>query len=434
MLTSRSETGSNFSMKIDHSTRVKPVTDERVLLDDSLRPMWTFLRWNGILPDFLGQETERGLSYGARFLWTLVIAVLIASYFVFELHQLFVEIPEMNSTYGSVIILSLLINGFFGLGCMYVCCTNYKNFQLFFRDWKALEKQSMEYFVGVKKRKPVIILYFIYVMMMVKIVFICTFWNMLEPNRTCFLSSNPDLKDALGVNILTLITPIFSYFTHTYQFLGELVPTLFFYHAGCVVEDLEREVEYVSEVIYSSTLNIKQLATATDSVPIISSIALQFQSIGPFSRIWEKYETILLMVNRANKLFGTSILFGYSAVFIYCSISCFMSIKLFTVSPALAIGFLTVFLCATSRMLLMNRLMSHLLLSCQQLKSTTAATLGRKWHLLPEEDRLVLTSFHARLDNQELSANPFDLYTVNPSNLMSILSLIVTYTIVLLQL
>ena len=82
---------------------------------------------------------------------------------------------------------------------------------------------------------------------------------------------------------------------------------------------------------------------------------------------------------------------------------------------------------------LMNRLMSHLTLAQEDLKTSLAALLSQNWQLLCEDDRKLLVAFHTRFDNGKLAASPFNLYNVKPSNILSMLSLIVTYVIVIIQ-
>ena len=420
-------------MKIDRSTEVKPVAEERVLMDESFRPLWMFIRYNGILPDFLDHENVNRLFFIARFLVTSFIAGTILIYTAFELFELVVEIPKTNDKTKTVFVLLYFLFGLFGLICLHQCVLYQKEFVQFFKDWKNFEIQSLEYFHGIKNRKRIKVLYFVYAMILAKILLIGFFWNLMQPNIPAFLSHSSFLRNKLGIPLLIFITVIFAYFSHVFSFLGEITPTVFYYHAGCIIEDLDRGLKHISEEVYFKSLDLKQSDTSFDATLIISNLNLQFQTVRPFRNVWEKYETIFDWVQRANKLFAILILSGYSAVFIFSATSIYMALKNLTESYMLALGFFSLFICSCLRTLFMNRLMSHLVISCGKLKSTVAELLSRKWTLLSEEDRLLLASFRSRLDTEVLAASPFDLYSVNPSNLLTMLSLIVTYTIVLLQ-
>lgn len=109
--------------------------------------------------------------------------------------------------------------------------------------------------------------------------------------------------------------------------------------------------------------------------------------------------------------------------------------SLFHISPlGLVAGYFTFKSAEWIRTVTVNRLVSHLHLSCGQLQASAAALLSQKWHSLAEEDRSLLVAFQARLSYGTLAASPFEMYAVKPSNLVSMLSLILTYIVVLLQL
>ena len=79
-----------------------------------------------------------------------------------------------------------------------------------------------------------------------------------------------------------------------------------------------------------------------------------------------------------------------------------------------------------------NWLMSHLYLSGAELKKIAAGTLSEKWFLLSQEDRDIVACFLSRVDGS-LVACPLNLYTVDPTNILSLITLHISYTIVLLQ-
>ena len=87
----------------------------------------------------------------------------------------------------------------------------------------------------------------------------------------------------------------------------------------------------------------------------------------------------------------------------------------------------------TLRTAWVNRLVSHLHLCRNQLQTSVAALLSQKWYELSEDERHLVAAFQVRLANGDLAASPFGFYNVKPSNLLSMLSLILTYVIVLLQ-
>ena len=68
-----------------------------------------------------------------------------------------------------------------------------------------------------------------------------------------------------------------------------------------------------------------------------------------------------------------------------------------------------------------------------ELKTSLATLPSQKWQLLCEDNRSVLVAFQARLDSLKLAASPLNLYNVKPSNILSMVSLVITYVIVFIQ-
>ena len=414
-------------MKIDRVTKVVPVADERLLLDDSLRPIWMFLRWNGIVLNFGDEGKEKRAVDYFRFVLTLLILLVMMSYSLFEVYQLVFNISNIDDWTDIVIAGVLLIVGSMGLGCTYQFLSHGKEIRQFLKDWKSTERQSLEYYHGIKEKNIVKVLYMLYPFISINLILLTITWNIMLPEKIVFFTSVQSLTNVLNNQLLILLTTVYTYFGHIYSFVGEILPTLFFFHAGCAIEDLERELIQVSEVAYH------RAAVKSSRIALISNRNVLLENGRPFHRIWAKYETICLWVSRANELFGTLMLFGYSAVFIYCSVSSYMAIKVYSTSPYLVLGFLALNIGGTLRAFLMNQMMSHLITSCHKLKTAIAHILSNKWNLIPEEDLLILVTFQKRLNEDQLNAAPFNLYSVNPSNLLNMLSLMVTYTIVLLE-
>lgn len=419
-------------MKTDQLTKVKPVTEERILLDASLRPLWVYMRYNQIFPDFSSRGKANRVFYITRFLFTLLVVSIVLIFTAFMLYRL-VGTAKIGDKKGFAIIFFFAIIGLYSIAFQYQCLIHRHEFQQFFKDWKLVEMQTLEYFLCAKEKNVVKVFYVVYLTLLWIIVISIFFWNYMQPSAPFFLSSIPYLRDKLHISVIYLITAVCQYFIHIYFLMGEVIPPLFFFHAGCVIEDLEREMKHISEVYYSKGLNLMQPAFSIAGASAATNPKAQVKNVTHFRRVWEKYEITVHWVNRANELFGTLILFGYSGMFILCSVSSYLAIENVFKDPAIAALFTGIFMLNTLRIILINRLMSNLIFSCEELKSTVAFILSEKWHMLSEEEHLLLVSFKTRLAKEEMAASPFALYSVNPGNLLSMLSLVVTYAITLVQ-
>ena len=78
------------------------------------------------------------------------------------------------------------------------------------------------------------------------------------------------------------------------------------------------------------------------------------------------------------------------------------------------------------------RLFSRLYLSWVELKRIVATLLSEEWYLLPQNHRDYHTTFLIRVNSGGLAANPLNLYTIDPTSLLSLLGMHVSYIILLL--
>ena len=253
------------------------------------------------------------------------------------------------------------------------------------------------------------------------------FSNIGQPNLSFYFICDPASSKVMPVHSCAFISAITDYICRIYITLGEAVPTLFFYHVGCVVEEIQRELQ---ETFFSIEMSSNDSVIAIDNtVNFISHV--QLRNVNTFQRVWEKFETVHGFVNRANQLFSASILCIDGSAFLLKCLAFYNVLQDIPIAEKLVFSMTR--LTEVLQYVLMNRLMSHLTLAQEDLKTSLAALLSQNWQLLCEDDRSLLVAFHTRLDSVKLAASPFNLYNVKPSNILSMLSLIVTYVIVIIQ-
>lgn len=76
---------------------------------------------------------------------------------------------------------------------------------------------------------------------------------------------------------------------------------------------------------------------------------------------------------------------------------------------------------------------SRLYTAGQHLQSKLSRFLAMKWFHLKPCERQFFTTFLLRVQDRETAASPLGLYLIRPSILLTLLSLLITYLIVLLQ-
>lgn len=397
-------------------TKVYHVVEEHRLLDDSLRPVWMLLFYNGFHTKMYRSTKEELVLYITGFIFTIFVILMLLVYMAHLIIQLLFFGNGIIVLHKVMILYRIVSSSSAAFFLCYHFIYQQEIFQ-FLKHWEEIEARYLTHFDGTKKKLK-IIMYGVYLPMLVFAPITTFNWNLKDPRHVVFFSIYP-IFDSWNIYLFPSISAFIAYFTQLHYFVGEIVPALFFYHVGCVIVDLKRELQ---DNDFNSRLPDRIL---------ISSLYLQFRNEKPFRQIWEKYETILQCVGQGNKLFQSVILCHQFSGFAFLSIGVYA----ITVVPdrSLSFSFMATTIMVMLRFIGVNWLMSHPYLSCGELETAVTDLLSKKWDSLAEEDRQFFTAFQERLSNANMAAIPFNLYTITPYNLLSVLSLIITYAIVLFQ-
>ncbi len=150
-----------------------------------------------------------------------------------------------------------------------------------------------------------------------------------------------------------------------------------------------------------------------------------------------RFETLTHMVERADRIFGAIIVICHGILF-FC-ICATVYIILYTISNQSDGDFnslplyLTCLFQYPSRLLFSVCFMSKLNGSSAKFRSAVAYLSHRLERSSDKEERRIVRSFYGRLKDTKLAACPSGFYKVKPSVLLTLLSLVVSYTIILLQ-
>ena len=384
-------------------TAVKQISYEHISLIGSWEPIERCLKYSGLVSDFLVKSEEKSyfsrvIGYFVLFSGALLVFISIVSMGV----QLVIGI------WGQADVLKLFQYSalfFFYISCFWTVRIYLQRHQILqlFNEWKSIEQQLRCF--NRSSMKSVIKLYHInYFASIILLPIGVAAWNFMEPNQLISLSYYPVLRQTFGVHCLCLASAANNYLFVTWFFsLSELLPTLFFFHAGCAIENLLLEWK----IRQGNGMSIHQ--------------------------IWKRYETIHRLADRANEYFGTNIAaadLNQIITICVCSYSCIYYLKR---DPSRCFPFLIAAICTVLHTILINRLMSHYYLSGQKLATLATGLLCEKWHSLHRDDFDVLLAFSSALRKENMAVCPLNMYSVKPKNLLSILTVVVTYVIVLIQ-
>ena len=392
------------------TSKVTPISNTPFLLDDFLRPFWKCLRYIGFQHGFLGPVEERRVFYILRCVSTTLIILSVCNLGIFQLVKLLQEILD-GKTFKDV-LLNIYISMYFAMAfvCLLQLYSKYDKLIEFLQEWKQIET-SFDHCSNQKRTTYVasfLHYHFIYVYLFFPVVFI---WNLTQPDLSVFFTSIKVLRELFGLHFLSFYWTVCNIFSTTLIVLGNIIPAFIFYQAGCMIENLKLQLDDCPANFTNSILSANE---------------------NPYRFLWKKYESIQKLVDSANQLFGVVIIVNQ---FSFICINC-LSIYALTEETNFNIASLNhsspVINC-TFQTVLFTLLFSHLPRSCGDLKQSISVLLSEKWHLMPQDHQNYLNSFFNRLNGGEMAASPLGLYTIDRSNLLSLLTLEISYTIVLLQ-
>ena len=394
-------------------TQVTQIADKPVFLDDFLRPLWKMLRFSGLYHNFLSSIKENRGFYIIRSLSTILVILLVTNFGVFQLTQLVIRLPNRKSI--ADISLNMLIS---------VCCllaviflhqfyTKHNQLVEFFKNWKQAEMQFSDSCNRGRTGRIAKVVKALFFLITVSCPFMTLYWNLGSPDESVFFSHLQIFQDNFSLIFLAFLFSVSMYFTVMFIVLIEIIPPVIFYLAGCSIENLNQELQNLSTSVHNRHSS-------------------DFRNKNLYLLIWKNYESVRRLVKRANQLFGVMIIANqFCYVFVACS-HIYLVIIVYEKDLSLEIFVINIIF-TVARTIGSNWLFSHLRTSCCELKSAVADLLSKKWDFLAQEQRNILTSFLIRLDKRDAVARPLNLYDIDPTNLLSLLTVLISYVIVLLQ-
>ena len=290
--------------------------------------------------------------------------------------------------------------------------------QSFFADWRRMENQIMtELDLKCDARK---LKYFMF-----SLNYILYFSTLLcacciiyyRPEESYLLSYYRTIRDNIGLPLITVNHVMCILVIFVYNSLSDFVPGLIFYHASLVVQSIAMNIEqYFDQLTCSNT--------------ILQGLSM-FQI--KMHQIYLQYEIVSKLIKRANRLFGVLMIANHGIfLFMICTMVYSMLYNLNSSGTDATIYFV-VFLSFTYLLLVGHLLAAQLNSASYKLRFTLSSLMVRHSIHLTKKEMGVASSFLAHLQEDHLAACPLNLYSVTTSKLLTLLSLIISYVIVLLQ-
>jgi len=229
-------------------------------------------------------------------------------------------------------------------------------------------------------------------------------------------------EDNAWVSLLYRTSILLTYLlTMFFYAVADLVPAFAYFHMALGLNELIKDVESIS--IKISTKN--QLKT--ESSKFSTDLADHIHSC------WLRFVAIRRGIRRTDQLFGPLIIFNHGILFFaICGTFYDMTKYLIQHHSVLPI-MLFAQMMSISRLLFGITLMMRVFSFANLLLATVTEMSCTHWKSLTENEHGVLSTFMSDLQSRQLAASPSNLYSIKPSIFLSMLSLVITYTIVLIS-
>ena len=251
------------------------------------------------------------------------------------------------------------------------------------------------------------------------------FRNALRSSDASFmLSRYQTLRDTLTFPLVLAIHLIAISLVWIGFSLLDIVPAMIFYSAGKQVQSIEQELK---DDFGSRLLNLSETVTLLSTNQFRTEFCIRLRNT------WFKYEALFDLIKEANRTFGILMFVDHG---IKLSLTCTLTSMALSTAKDVEVDKLAVL---TTAITFIFRFLTGLLpaaqLSCSSsnLKATASSLLSKHCYKMTQEERSLAFLFIHRLQDHQLAACPLNLYCVTYSILLTVLSLTVSYVMILVQ-
>lgn len=373
-------------------------------LESALSPLWKISQFGLLLP-WCHSSTKKSsyLLHALQYIGVGITVFITIIFTVFRTFQMIMIVKKENTTMQD-------ITSYF-IWCFppYVALVGEIDYLLrrrhylsFFQDWNAR-------FNGIStgNLRTTIVIYTVY-FGAVSGLFIFMSWAIIFPSsregRAKHMSDYPELTKIFTTFVLKACTLISIGVSCFFLLLADIVPSFVYYHAGRLLQILE------------SRLSEKVLLKRED-----------------VQHTWISYDNVCRIVSRGDNLLGPQVIFHQGCSFTMICIFLFTLINSRNIGldPSAILRQIGFCLILTFRLLWTILMITRLNQSSENLRSTVASIVSRCVIDVPAAK--TLRCFLSRLEHDHLAACPLGLYKITHSIFLTMLSLTVTYTVILFQ-
>jgi len=247
------------------------------------------------------------------------------------------------------------------------------------------------------------------------------------PDAPFLLSHYATLRDALTMPVVMIIHLTGIFISWIMFSLLDVVPGIVFYCAGKQIESIEQQL---TDDFDSKLVNPHNTAITS----LLSNNQFKTEFCIRLRQTWFKYEALFDLIAEANRTFGILMFLDHGIKFF---LTCSLTFMALSYTEDVGIDKMTVAGIAGAfsfRFVVGLLPAAHLHSSSSNLLTTASSLLSKHFYKMTQEEREVVVLLIERLRDHQLTASPLGLYCVTNSILLTVLSLTVSYVIILVQL
>ena len=399
-------------MHFGRRTPVQVLKPKAKSLVEILEPFWKLTYWIGVLPDWCCHPVRSRCSRILNAIANFVCFVILVTVTTYETFQLIVDFMKISSIRHSIYSLFWTL--------LYITATIFEivlhmkrqKFQKFFQEWDELERQPLIQRFWNTDNKPTIFIR-VNLTLVMSSVFIIIVLICITPTAPMWMTHRTELVDIFTRPVLVITQAISVLYFAIILNWSVIIPPITSYHMGSVLTALKSATE------------------DTFAAPN----KLQRKAIGEqLDQFWHFYEQLRSRVNETNYLFGFFNLLAYGLLFVCITTltgSLLLNFKDLSVYEIIISAFLLFMFITFLFMMILTH--SQLEQRSRRLAASSALVISQTCHLLTESERIGSHLYIINIQHNVLSARPYDLFTVNYSLLLQMFSVVVTYSVILLQ-
>jgi len=398
----------------------------QITLEKTLSPLWKTSYYCGLLFDWCQPIRNQGvISVFLRWISVFFVVFLLLFFSIVDAIRFIAYLYEQNEGFVTVVV------SFFpklvALATQISFLVYHNDIQNYFSYLsKSLETpMTVSHRFGSVKRASIIIyiFYFAFPIMFNASYSIGIFYiNKPVFNDVILTTFESYFKENDWALILYRVSKILSLLLSMFFYaIADLVPAFTYFHMALALNELSHDVESISSKI--STNNLLKTESNKFSTDLVDHI----------QSCWSRFVAIRRGIRRTDQLFGPLIIFNHGTLFFAICGTFYDLFRVLITEQFVPPIMLFSQIMLISRLLFGITLMMSVFTFANQLQATVAEILSTHWKSLKKSEHRILSPFMSELQSCQLAASPSSLYCIKPSIFLSMLSLVVTYTIVLIS-